>query len=542
MSRILTALGAKEYKVGDEVVFFTTPSKRPGSDPELRDVGRLGKAKVVGVTTNFTNFGPQEFVPHYDVLLPDGKVVRGVSPHYFETEWPKPRNDLDTAFKRVMKALKPLGLDRVRSNIRAGERVLKPQTDRPVSVRQVVALLEGEGIAVDGKGDFTIDVQVNQSGVHSTYRGKVFKEDQGDVLFQVALGYSPEVLHSLSNRSASHPSGAPLISRTLTARDRSSLIRLASSLPVGSKERRSILSGLMGTPAKSAANRGPDSAWGGGDRKKLYDDIRRETEQAEFDEKNPEWASYQNYRKLPKHRTMGGIGAKLHPVKSNWVSVYIEEADGEEIEVAFGPPKAKALLGSTTFEVPGAELIQGNKIMRAKISSAGYIEVPNSNYKDALYELQNAYAELEERDYNENRSQSSMEAYLMGEIEIAPSDLEKKAVWVKCSLAITGYAEADNHNGRTRKVRFGVETIVIAKFHKSAEFSDLLKKDGLFDPIGDPRAEEKAWRARYFQELDKRLEEEKKRKKKKEEESDRSGLDDAALDDAARYLRRRGII
>jgi hypothetical protein len=237
MSRILTALGVKEYKVGDEVVFFTTPSKRPGSDPELRDVGRLGKAKVVGVTTKFTSFGPQEFVPHYDVLLPDGKVVRGVSPHYFETEWPKPRNDLDTAFKRVMKALKPLGLDRVRSNVRAGERVLKPQTDRPVSVRHVVALLEGEGIAVDGKGDFTIDVQVNQSGVHSTYRGKVFKEDQGDVLFQVALGYSPEVMHSLSNRSAS---------RTLTASDRSRLIRLASSLPTGDVTRRAILAGLLG--------------------------------------------------------------------------------------------------------------------------------------------------------------------------------------------------------------------------------------------------------------------------------------------------------
>jgi hypothetical protein len=244
MSRIRTALGAKEYKVGDEVVFFTTPSKHPGSDPELRDVGRRGVAKVVGVTVGFTGYGPKEFVPYYDVLLPDGKVVKEVSPHYFEIEWPKMRNDLDTAFNRVLKALKPLGLSRVRSNIRAGERTLQPQLDKPISAKRVVSLLEGAGIAVDNRGYFTVDVQVTKSGKYATYRGRVHKGVQDDdVLLGVSFGFSPEVDHFLSSRYASQRS-APTMSRSLTASDRSSLIRLASSLPAGSAERRAILAGL----------------------------------------------------------------------------------------------------------------------------------------------------------------------------------------------------------------------------------------------------------------------------------------------------------
>jgi hypothetical protein len=254
MSRVLTALGAKEYKVGDEVVFFTTPSKHPGSDPELRDVGRRGVAKVVGVTMGFTAFGPKEVVPYYDVLLPDGKVVREVSPHYFEVEWPKPRNNLDTAFNRVMKALKPLGLSRVRSNVRAGERTLEPQFDKPISVKHVVSLLEGAGIAVDNRGYFTVDVQVTKSGKYATYRGKVHKGVQDDdVLLGVSFGFTPEVDHFLSSRYASQRS-APTMSRSLTAQDRASLIRLASSLPAGSPERKAILAGLSRTSAGDLVN------------------------------------------------------------------------------------------------------------------------------------------------------------------------------------------------------------------------------------------------------------------------------------------------
>lgn len=249
MSRILTALGAKEYKVGDEVVFFTTPSKHQGSDPELRDVRPRAVAKVVGVTIGFTGYGPKEFVPYYDVLLPDGKVVKEVSPHYFEIEWPKMRNDLDTAFNRVMKALKPLGLSRVRSNVRAGERTLQPQLDKPISVKRVVSLLEEAGIAVDNNGYFTVEVQVTKSGKHATYRGRVHKGvPDDDVLLGVSFGFSPEVDHFLSGRYASRKKGttAP---RALTASDRSSLIRLASGLPKGSEERRTILSGLLANTA-----------------------------------------------------------------------------------------------------------------------------------------------------------------------------------------------------------------------------------------------------------------------------------------------------
>lgn len=42
------------------------------------------------------------------------------------------------------------------------------------------------------------------------------------------------------------------MSRTLTAADRSSLIKLASSMPVGSPERRAILAGLQGSVTKTA--------------------------------------------------------------------------------------------------------------------------------------------------------------------------------------------------------------------------------------------------------------------------------------------------
>ena len=42
------------------------------------------------------------------------------------------------------------------------------------------------------------------------------------------------------------------MSRTLTAADRSALIRLASTMPVGSKERKAILNGLKGASTKSA--------------------------------------------------------------------------------------------------------------------------------------------------------------------------------------------------------------------------------------------------------------------------------------------------
>jgi hypothetical protein len=43
------------------------------------------------------------------------------------------------------------------------------------------------------------------------------------------------------------------MSRRLTASDRSALIRLASTLPVGSSERRAILAGLAGTQSHTAS-------------------------------------------------------------------------------------------------------------------------------------------------------------------------------------------------------------------------------------------------------------------------------------------------
>lgn len=47
------------------------------------------------------------------------------------------------------------------------------------------------------------------------------------------------------------------MSRSLTASDRSRLIRLASTMPVGSTERKAILAGLQGSDPKTAG--GPNT-------------------------------------------------------------------------------------------------------------------------------------------------------------------------------------------------------------------------------------------------------------------------------------------
>jgi len=51
------------------------------------------------------------------------------------------------------------------------------------------------------------------------------------------------------------------MTRTLTAADRSALIRLASALPAGSAERRAILSGLQGSATKTAGDPNTEAEW-----------------------------------------------------------------------------------------------------------------------------------------------------------------------------------------------------------------------------------------------------------------------------------------
>ncbi len=252
MSRVLTAV-EKEYKVGDEVLFYINPKQRPGSDPEFHDIKPFTRGKVVRVTTKFTRNGPQEFVPFYDVLLPDGRVMHEADPHYFQSVWPAPRNDLDTAFSRVMKALKPLGLKRTRSYIHANERVLEPGS-KPAPAKDVFKLLQAHGIDVDPRNlKFSVDVRITDADF-ATYLGTVSIESGTENIWRLVLGFSPQV-KALTPRLSSRR-GVPLMSRSLTAPDRSSLIRLASSLPAGSPERKAILAGLRLQGARVASKRG----------------------------------------------------------------------------------------------------------------------------------------------------------------------------------------------------------------------------------------------------------------------------------------------
>ena len=62
------------------------------------------------------------------------------------------------------------------------------------------------------------------------------------------------------------------MSRTLTAADRSALIRLASTMPAGSEERRAILAGLRTASHKIALRR--EVVFEASDRRVLYDAIK----------------------------------------------------------------------------------------------------------------------------------------------------------------------------------------------------------------------------------------------------------------------------
>ena len=51
------------------------------------------------------------------------------------------------------------------------------------------------------------------------------------------------------------------MTRSLTAADRSALIRLASTMPAGSPERRAILAGLQGSATKTAGGPNTEAEW-----------------------------------------------------------------------------------------------------------------------------------------------------------------------------------------------------------------------------------------------------------------------------------------
>ncbi len=179
----------QELNIGDEVTFFHLPVKM--NDYALRDFRDLpffAKGKIVGKKNKFTSTGSQEVVPFYDVELPDGRVMREVNPYYFQSQWPKFRDHYEEAFKLIMKALKPLGLNRVRSEARAGFRIMESVSGKPASANSARLLLRQiPNLTMERKHNspFTIDMRIGESN---------FQSFHGDVRTQNPLDLSNDDL------------------------------------------------------------------------------------------------------------------------------------------------------------------------------------------------------------------------------------------------------------------------------------------------------------------------------------------------------------
>jgi len=128
------------------------------------DIKPRTEAKVVKVGQTFTMYGPKEEVTAYTVELADGRVIPNVPEHYFDYTTPKLRDPLETAFKRVMKALKPLSLKRVNSPVRGGRSLEVPYGKGPVSGADVKRLIQSVP-GIKGSGwKYTVPVRTTQTG------------------------------------------------------------------------------------------------------------------------------------------------------------------------------------------------------------------------------------------------------------------------------------------------------------------------------------------------------------------------------------------
>jgi hypothetical protein len=251
----------KEFNIGDQVTFQHLPVKMNDyALREFRDLPFFAKGVVIGKKTKFTVSGNQLFVPYYDIKLPDDRVMEDVNPYYFQADWPKVRDTYEDAFKLIMKALKPLDLKRTRSEMRAGMRVLTIPYDMTVSFQRTIQLLKTLpnvkiGAASFPSTPFTVEMQTGEN-TFSKYEGAVSRRSMdGDELDRVTL----DRIASGRMARANEPSRSPsTMSRSLTASDRSSLIRLASSLPVGTPERKAILAGLRSAGSKMVKHKDKD--------------------------------------------------------------------------------------------------------------------------------------------------------------------------------------------------------------------------------------------------------------------------------------------
>ena len=237
------------------------------------------------------------------------------------------------------------------------------------------------------------------------------------------------------------------------------------------------------------ANRGADSAWGGGDRQKVYDEIRRENEQYRKDLENPEFASYQPYRRATP-RAANNIALQLHAQRSDWQSVMIEEVDSEDMYERFGG--ADVYLELPRFEISSAEALKKDKARPLTIPDdrpAGYVEVEEkADISEVLSAMLAEFERLEMSDYTEDLSYSGIHAILWDVSTLSNAKITDKGQRVTCTLVIKGRVEATNSKGRTRERSFGLETEVSGKFFMSPALQQVMKKgDELFYPVPAPQ-------------------------------------------------------